>query len=90
MIAPGPARRKLSFLDLEALPPDLRDFALSRHPSRAEETAGAGYARSRPGLAPEAALRVHPCRALSSAPVRSSVDHTPLSTKFVIVADREK
>ena len=33
----------------------------------------AADAASRPGLAPESALRLHPCRALSSAPVRISV-----------------
>ncbi len=54
------------------------------------ETGGAGCARSRPGLAPESALRLHPCRALSSAPASTSVDQDRAQTKWVIVADREE
>ena len=47
-------------------------------------------AASRPGLAPESALRLHPCRALPSAPVRPSVDAKGRFSKVVIVADTEK
>jgi len=83
--------RKMSLLvDLEALPPDLRDLPRSCHPRLLIETGGAGQARPRPGLAPEAALRLHPCRALSSAPVSTSVEKKRCSAKLVVVADREK
>ena len=50
----------------------------------------AACAASRPGLAPEAALRLHPCRALSSAPVRPSLDRQGGFAKFVVVVGREK
>ena len=53
-------------------------------------TGGAGCARSRPGLAPESVLRLHPCRALSSAPATTSVDQDRIQTKWVVVADREE
>ena len=35
-----------------------------------------------PGLAPESALRVHPCRALSSAPVSISVEEELVMSKL--------
>jgi len=82
--------RKMSFPDLEALPPDLRDLPRSCHPRLLIGTGGAGQARPRPGLAPEAALRLHPCRALSSAPVSTSVEKKRCSAKLVVIADREK
>lgn len=47
----------------------------------------AADAASRPGLAPESALRLHPCRALPSAPVRISVGEPWSFSKVVIVAD---
>jgi hypothetical protein len=43
-----------------------------------------------PGLAPESALRLHPCSALPSAPVRTSVEEELVLGKDVIVVDREK
>jgi hypothetical protein len=46
----------------------------------------AAKAASRPGLAPESALRLHPCRALSSAPVRISVGEECCFAKLVVVA----
>ena len=82
--------RKMSILDLEAPPPDLRDLPRSCHPRLLIGTGGAGQARPRPGLAPEAALRLHPCRALSSAPVSTSVEKKRCYAKLVVVADREK
>ncbi len=82
--------RKTSFLDLEALPPDLRDLALSCQPRLQTGTAGAGQSRPNPGLAPESALRLHPCRALPSAPASTSVGEQGYSAKLVVVADREK
>ena len=41
--------------------------------SKSKTSGSAAYAASRPGLAPESVLRLHPCRALSSAPVSISV-----------------
>jgi hypothetical protein len=81
--------RKGSFLELEALPPDLRDLPPSCHPRVLATTAGAGYPRPDPGLAPESALRLHPCRALSSAPVSTSVGSHRRFAKRVVVASRE-
>ncbi len=45
---------------------------------------------SRPGLAPKSALRLHPCRALSSAPVTLSLERNDQFVEFVIVVGREK
>jgi hypothetical protein len=67
-----------------------RDPAIPGDPSKIKSGGAAAYAASRPGLAPGSALRLHPCRALSSAPVRSSVDGMGEFVKLVIVADREK
>jgi len=82
--------RKMSFPELEALPPDLRDLTLSCQPRLMIVTAGAGQPRPEPGLAPESALRLHPCRALSSAPASTSVGEQHGYAKPVVVADREK
>ena len=82
-------KRKRSFLELEALPPDLRDLPRSCHPRWRAATAGAGQARPKPGLAPESALRLHPCRALSSAPVSTSVESQRSFAKRVVVVGRE-
>ena len=81
--------RKRSSLNLEALPPDLRDLTRSCQPRLVAATARAGQARPWPGLAPESALRLHPCRALSSAPVCSSVGAMGYFAKIVVVANRE-
>ena len=80
--------RKRASLELEALPPDLRDLSHSCHPRMLKVTAGAGHSRPQPGLAPESALRLHPCRALSSAPVKTSLGSQRLFAKRVVVADR--
>ena len=82
--------RKRSFFELEALPPDLRDLTRSCHPRRLAVTAGAGQPRPKPGLAPESALGLHPCRALSSAPVSTSVGGEGCFANSVVVADRER
>ncbi len=82
--------RTKKILNLEALPPDLRDLPRSCHPRLLEVTAGAGQPRPKPGLAPESALRLHPCRALSSAPVSTSVGKECYFAKLVVVVDREK
>ena len=84
------AIRKRSFLDLGALPPDPRDFPRSCHPRLANQNRRGGFRRHRPGLAPESALRLHPCRALSSAPVSTSVKKELVLEKLVVVVDREK
>ena len=54
-------------------------------PSQLMEDRRGGILPPRPGLAPESALRLHPCRALSSAPVSTSVGGTRHQTKLVIV-----
>jgi hypothetical protein len=54
------------------------------------KTGGAADAGPRHGLAPESALRLHPCRALPSAPVSNSVGEKRDQAKWVIVVDREK
>jgi hypothetical protein len=54
------------------------------------KTGGAGFAQPRPGLAPESALRLHPCRALSSAPVSMSLAQDHAFAKLVVVVDREE
>ena len=78
--------KKLLFPDLEAVPPDLRDLTLPCQPRLTIETAGAGQPRPKPGLAPESALRLHPCRALSPAPASTSVGEQRSSAQFVVVA----
>jgi hypothetical protein len=86
----GRPKRKLSFLQLEALPPDLRDLSLSCHPRSLPLTGGAEHCPPLSGLAPESALRVHPCRALSSAPASTRIEEKLVLQKLVVVADREK
>ena len=89
----APRTRKKSFLELEAPPPDLRDFPRFCHPRESSQNrrgGGGGAPPPRPGLAPESALRLHPCRALSSAPVRTSVGKEGRFAKLVVVVDREK
>jgi hypothetical protein len=84
------AIRKRSLLKLGALPPDPRDFPRSCHPRLPNQNRRGGFHRHRPGLAPESALRLHPCRALSSAPVSISVEGQKRYGKRVIVAGREE
>ena len=80
----------MSFLELEALPPDLRDLTLSCHPRLLPDQPGGGRCPPLPGLAPESALRLHPCRALSSAPVSISLEKDFHFGKSVVVVDREE
>jgi hypothetical protein len=82
--------RKWALLELEAPPPDLRDLPRSCHPRWANQNRRGGCRRPRPGLAPEPALGLHPCIALSSAPVSTSVGKACCIAKGVIVAGREK
>ena len=85
----NPIRKKAS-LELGALPPDPRDFPRSCHPRLPNQNRRGGFRRHRPGLAPESALRLHPCRALSSAPVEFSLKGWSRYGKRVIVVDREE
>ena len=85
-----PLIRMVSFLDLEALPPDLRDLSLSCHPRLRLLNRWGEVIPPLPGLAPESALRLHPCRALPSAPVSTSVEEELVLGKDAIVVDREK
>jgi hypothetical protein len=82
--------RKKSFLELEAAPPHHPELQPFCHPRLMAKTAGAGQTRPGPGLAPESALRLHPCRALSSAPVSTSVGKECRFAKLVVVVDREE
>ena len=75
-----------ALLKLEARPPDLRDLTPYGHPRR---PAGAGQSHPEPGLAPESALRLHPCRALPSAPVSTSLGSQGCFAKRVVVVHRE-
>ena len=54
-----------------ASPPNPQDLTLPCHPRVAEHRSE--ITSPRPGLAPQSALGSHPCGALSSAEVRSSV-----------------
>ena len=84
------AIRKRSFLKLGALTPDPRDFPRSCHPRLSNQNRRGGFRRHRPGLAPESALRVHPCRALPSAPASTRIEEKLVLEKLVVVVDREK
>jgi len=82
--------RKRTLLKVGALPPAPRDFPRSCHPRLSNQNRRGGFRRHRAGLAPESALRLHPCRALSSAPVSISVEGRKRYEKRVIVARREE
>ena len=84
-----PLIRKVT-LELEALPPDLRDLSLSCHPRSLLFLQLGGAKSAPPGLAPESALRLHPCRALPSAPVSISLARDRAFAKLVVVVDREE
>jgi hypothetical protein len=55
-----------------------------------QKPSGAAFAATALVWPRKSALRLHPCRALSSAPVSTSVDGRSRYTKRVIVADREE
>ena len=67
-----------------------RDPAIPGCKVKVKTGGSAADAASRPGLAPKSALRLHPCRALSSAPVRTSVVRSLEFVKAVIVVDPQK
>jgi hypothetical protein len=60
-------------------------YRASAIPAKNKTGGSAAAAASRPGLAPESALGLHPCRALPSAPVSISVVNKRSVSKFVIV-----
>jgi hypothetical protein len=67
-----------------------RVSAIPGEQTESETGGSAAAAASRPGRAPKSALRVHPCRALSSASVRTNLERRGGFVKVVIVAGREK
>jgi hypothetical protein len=81
----APRKKKMSFLLWGLCPQTPGIFRDPAIPGCQIKTKRGGYRRHRPGLAPESALRLHPCRALSSAPVSTSVGHQRRQTKLVIV-----
>ena len=70
----APHKRKKSFLTWGLCPQTPGIFRDPAIPGCQIKTKRGGYRRHRPGLAPESALRLHPCRALSSAEARMSLD----------------
>lgn len=90
---PRQAKKEKSFAQAggsASRPPGFVAFAPSQRARGQPLPDGAGRARPLSGLAPESALRVHPCRALSSAPVSLRIETQSQTAKWVIVADREK
>ena len=67
-----------------------RDSAIPGGQTEITTGGSAADAASRPGPAPKSALRVHPCRALSSASASTSLERQGGFVKLVIVAGREK
>ena len=68
----APRKRKRSFLELEAPPPDLRDLSRSCHPRWLAATAGAGQARPSlvwPRSQRSGCIPAEPYPLLRSAPV---------------------
>jgi hypothetical protein len=82
--------RKKSFLSWRLRLQTTGIYRVDAIPGYQIRTGGSAYAATRPGLAPKSALRLHPCRALSSAPVSNSVVDKGNQTKHVVVVDREK
>jgi hypothetical protein len=87
----SPTKRKMALLCWRLRLQTSGIFRASAIPGSYGKTGGAAAdAASRPGLAPESALRVHPCRALPSAPARPSVGVSVGFVKRVVVVSREK
>ena len=82
-------KRNLSLFKLEALLQTSGIHRIAAIPGCYRSTGRRANARL-PGLAPESALRLHPCRALPSAPVNTTVRKDSALEKLVVVADREK
>jgi hypothetical protein len=90
MIAAEAARRE-AFLNWRLRLQTSGIYRVAAIPVIKNKTGGsAADAASRPGLAPKSALRLHPCRALSSASVSISLEGQQAFVKGVIVVGREK
>jgi hypothetical protein len=76
-------KRKIAFLDWRLRLQTSRIYRFPAIPGRKRR----GGKPPLPGLAPESALRLRPRRALSSAPVSTSVGGQPWFAKRVVVAD---
>lgn len=83
-------KRNMTFFDWRLCLQTSGIYRFPAIPGSSRKTGGAGYAQPRPGLAPKSALRLHPCRALSSAPVSISLAEDQTLTKVVVVAEREE
>jgi len=83
-------KRKMSFLNWRLCLQTSGIYRFIAIPGSSRKTGGAGYAQPPPGLAPKSALRLHPCRALSSAPVSISLAEHQALTKGVVVVEREE
>ena len=84
--------RKTLFSELGALPPDPRDFPRFL-PPRITNPPGRrtfGPAPAYTVQAPQSALGLHPCIALSSAAANTSLGEHQNFAKAVIVVNREK
>jgi len=87
-----PAIRKLASPELGALPPDPRDLP-RRLPPRITIPPGRRTFGPAPAVtvqAPQSALGLHPCIALSSAAANTSLGEHQNFAKAVIVVNREK
>lgn len=84
------SKRKWSFLNWRLCLQTSGIFRFPAIPDRYCFNRRGGAMPPRSGLAPESALRVHPCRALSSAPASTSVKEKSVLQKLVVVAGREK
>ena len=83
--------RKTPFPDLGTLPPNPRDLARTLPPRF--YSVGAEHYDPAPTItvqAPQSALGLHPCIALSSAAVNTRLEDEVRITKAVVVVDREK
>ncbi len=85
--------RKNSFLDLGAMPPSPRDLTRTMPPRSLSHSVGAEYFYPAPTItvqAPQSALGLHPCIALSSAAVIIRLEDPVRTAKGVVVVGREK
>jgi len=82
--------RNMSFFDWRLCLQTSGIYRFTAIPGIRRKTGGAGYGQPRPGLAPKSALRLHPCRALSSAPVSLSLAEDQALAKVVVVVEREE
>lgn len=85
----GRSKRKVSFLNWRLCLQTSGIYRILAIPGT-HLTSGADRYPPRSGLAPESALRVHPCRALSSAPASTRIEEKLVLEKLLVVVDREK